>query len=111
MCSQNSLTHIWIPERYNITVEELGALTSSEMLELFMDWFREAYTCKHPKIDYSWWCALQESNDFVIKKDFKITADMTLEERIQMIQHFCGLCISDDNALICILKGVKPPPA
>ena len=111
MCSQNSLIHKYIPQRYNMTVEELGALTSSKMLELFMDWFHEAYTCKHPKIDHSWWCALQESNDFVIKKDFKITADMTLEERIQMIQHFCVLCISDDNALICILKGVKPPPA
>ena len=105
MCSQNSLTHNYVLEHYNMTVEELGALTSSQLLDLFMTWYSYAYAEKI--IDNPWREAIYEAKDFVMENDFTVTEDMTLEKRIQMVQHFCELCISDDNMLICIKHGVR----
>ena len=105
MYSQNSLTHKYVPKRYNMTVEDLGALSSSKLLDLFMKWYRYAYTAK--MIDDPWRDAIYEAAAFVKKNNFTVTEDMTIEQRIQMVQNFCELCISDDNMLICIKHGLR----
>ena len=85
MCSQNNLTHKYISERYNMTVETLGTLTSSEMLDLFMKWYSYAYTEK--MIDDSWLEALHEAKDFVIENNFTVTENMTLKQFLPFSRH------------------------